>query len=163
MRATTIGMPEAPAAPGLERLTTILLLAFVGAVQLSIAAAQILLGALLLCWITGMVRDKSPADCAHVLRRAARLRRDHADLVDLLDRAARKLHRRSPTLPLPHRACRVRPGSRPSRHDGNRRHRDRGRRCSGVWHRAVRDAPLRQPGPATPRHTRPLHDLLGQR
>jgi O-antigen ligase len=59
MRATTIGMPEAPAAPGLERLTTILLLAFVGAVQLSIAAAQILLGALLLCWITGMVRDKS--------------------------------------------------------------------------------------------------------
>jgi len=59
MRATTIGMPEAPAAPGLERLTTILLLAFVGAVQLSIAAAQILLGALLLCWITGMVRDKA--------------------------------------------------------------------------------------------------------
>ena len=59
MRATTIGMPEAPAAPGLERLTTILLLAFVGAVQLSIAAAQILLGALLLCWITGMVRDKT--------------------------------------------------------------------------------------------------------
>ncbi len=59
MRATTIGMPEAPTAPGLERLTTILLLAFVGAVQLSIAAAQILLGALLVCWITGMVRDKS--------------------------------------------------------------------------------------------------------
>jgi len=59
MRATTIGMPEAPAAPGLERLTTILLLAFVGAVQLSIAASQILLGALLLCWITGMVRDKT--------------------------------------------------------------------------------------------------------
>ena len=59
MRATTIGMPEAPAAPGLERLTTILLLAFVGAVQLSIAAAQILLGALLVCWITGMVRDKT--------------------------------------------------------------------------------------------------------
>ena len=59
MRATTIGMPEAPAAPGLERLTTILLLGFVGAVQLSIAAAQILLGALVLCWITGMVRDKT--------------------------------------------------------------------------------------------------------
>jgi len=59
MRATTIGMPAAPTAPGLERLTTILLLAFVGAVQLSIAAAQILLGALLLCWIVGMVRDRS--------------------------------------------------------------------------------------------------------
>ena len=59
MRATTIGMPEAPAAPGLERLTTLLLLGFVGAVQLSIAAAQILLAALLLCWIVGMVRDKA--------------------------------------------------------------------------------------------------------
>jgi O-antigen ligase len=59
MRATTIGMPEAPAAPGLDRLTTILLLAFVGAVQLSIAAAQILLTALLLCWVIGLVRDKS--------------------------------------------------------------------------------------------------------
>jgi O-antigen ligase len=59
MRAETIGMPEAPAAPGLDRLTTILLLGFVGAVQLSIAAAQILLSALLLCWVIGMIRDKS--------------------------------------------------------------------------------------------------------
>ena len=59
MRATTIGMPDAPAAPGLDRLTTILLLGFVGAVQLSIAAAQILLTAVLLCWVIGMVRDKS--------------------------------------------------------------------------------------------------------
>src|SRR5262245_23338861 len=59
MRAETIGMPEAPAAPGLDRLTTILLLGFVGAVQLSIAAAQILLSALLLCWTIGLIRDKS--------------------------------------------------------------------------------------------------------
>jgi O-antigen ligase len=59
MRATTIGIPEAPAAPGLDRLTTILMLCFVAAVQLSIAAAQILLTALLLCWVIGLVRDKS--------------------------------------------------------------------------------------------------------
>ena len=61
MRATTIGMPEAHSAPGpgLDRLTTIILLAFVAAVQLSIAAAQILLSALLLCWVVGMVRDKT--------------------------------------------------------------------------------------------------------
>jgi O-antigen ligase len=59
MRATTIGIPEAPAAPGLDRLTTILMLGFVAAVQLSIAAAQILLTALLLCWVIGLVRDKS--------------------------------------------------------------------------------------------------------
>ena len=36
-----------------------LLLGFVAAVQVSIAAAQILLGALLLCWVLGMVRDKT--------------------------------------------------------------------------------------------------------
>jgi O-antigen ligase len=59
MRATTIGIPEAPAAPGLDRLTTILMLGFVAAVQLSITAAQILLTALLLCWVIGLVRDKS--------------------------------------------------------------------------------------------------------
>jgi O-antigen ligase len=59
MRATTIGMPEAPAAPGLERLSTILLLGFVGAVQLSIAIAQILLLALLVCWVIALVRDRA--------------------------------------------------------------------------------------------------------
>src|SRR5262245_26895238 len=59
MRATTIGMPDARTAPGLERVTTVLLLGFVAAVQISIAAAQILLGALMLCWIIGLVRDKS--------------------------------------------------------------------------------------------------------
>jgi O-antigen ligase len=59
MRATTIGMPQAPTAPGLDRITTILLLGFVGALQLSIAVSQILLGLLLVCWIVGMVRDKT--------------------------------------------------------------------------------------------------------
>jgi O-antigen ligase len=59
MRATTIGMPAAHTAPGLDRLTTVLLLGFVAAVQISIAAAQILLGGLLLCWVIGLVREKS--------------------------------------------------------------------------------------------------------
>ncbi len=59
MRATTIGMPAAHTAPVLERLTTLLLLGFVAAVQLSIAAAQILLSALLLCWVIGLIREKS--------------------------------------------------------------------------------------------------------
>jgi O-antigen ligase len=52
-------MPDAPAAPGLDRLTTILLFGFAAAVQLSIAAAQILLGALLLCWVIALIRDKT--------------------------------------------------------------------------------------------------------
>ena len=59
MRATTIGMPDAHTAPVLERLTTLLLLGFVAAVQISIAAAQILLSALLLCWVIGLIREKS--------------------------------------------------------------------------------------------------------
>jgi O-antigen ligase len=40
-------------------LTTVLLLGFVAAVQISIAAAQILLVGLLLCWVMGLVREKS--------------------------------------------------------------------------------------------------------
>jgi O-antigen ligase len=59
MRATTLGMPQTHTAPGLDRLTTLLLLGFVAAVQLSIAVAQILLSALLLCWVLGMVRDRN--------------------------------------------------------------------------------------------------------
>jgi O-antigen ligase len=59
MRATTLGVPDTHTAPVLDRLTTFLLLAFVGAVQISIAAAQILLSALLVCWLVGMVRDRS--------------------------------------------------------------------------------------------------------
>ena len=61
MSATTIGIPHAHTAPGLDRLTTLLLLAFVATVQVSIVAAQILLGALLLCWVvaTGARQDSS--------------------------------------------------------------------------------------------------------
>jgi O-antigen ligase len=59
MRATTLGIPQAHSAPGLDRLTTLLLLGFAAAVQVSIAAAQILLVALLLCWVLGLVRDRT--------------------------------------------------------------------------------------------------------
>jgi hypothetical protein len=59
MTATTLGIPNTPAAPVLDRLTTILLLAFVASVQLSIAAASALLPALLLCWVIGLARDRT--------------------------------------------------------------------------------------------------------
>jgi O-antigen ligase len=58
MTATSIRLPDTHA-PGLDRLTTWLLLAFVASVQISIAAASILLPALLLCWVIGLVRDRS--------------------------------------------------------------------------------------------------------
>ena len=65
MTASTIDLHHAPDAPKLDRLTTIVLLAFVASVQLSIATAQILLAALLLRWVHGLVRDtawpKAPA------------------------------------------------------------------------------------------------------
>jgi O-antigen ligase len=59
MTATTIGVQSAPATPGLDRLTTALLLLFVAAVEVSIAAAQILLSALVVCWAVALVRDRA--------------------------------------------------------------------------------------------------------
>jgi O-antigen ligase len=46
-----------PATPGLERLAVFLLFGFVASLQLSIAAAGILLAATLLCWVSLLVRD----------------------------------------------------------------------------------------------------------
>ena len=59
MTATAFDIHRTHTAPGLDRLTTVLLLAFVASVQLSIAAANILLVALLICWVIGLVRGQS--------------------------------------------------------------------------------------------------------
>jgi O-antigen ligase len=59
MTATTMSVTGAPTTPWLDRLTIALLLGFVGALQISIAAADILLVATLLCWAAQLVRDKS--------------------------------------------------------------------------------------------------------
>ncbi len=93
MSATMIGMPETPAAPGLDRLTTMLLLGFVAALQISIAAAQILLAALLVCWIAGMVRDSTRPSAPTFF--VALLAYAGITLVSsvVLDRSARQLHR----------------------------------------------------------------------
>jgi O-antigen ligase len=56
MTATTMSV-HAPAAPGLERLALFLLFGFVASLQLSIAGANILLAATLLCWVALLVRD----------------------------------------------------------------------------------------------------------
>jgi O-antigen ligase len=58
MTATTMSVGATGAVPGLERITTWLLLAFVASLQLSIAAANILLALTLLCWVTLLVRDR---------------------------------------------------------------------------------------------------------
>lgn len=58
MSATTLTATHAPAAPGLERVAYWLLLAFVASLQLSIAAASILLTAVLLSWAALLVRQR---------------------------------------------------------------------------------------------------------
>ena len=59
MTATTMSVTGAPTAPALDRLADVLLLAFVAALQLSIAVASVLLGAVLLCWGVLLVRDRT--------------------------------------------------------------------------------------------------------
>lgn len=57
MTATTMTVGAAGTAPGLDRIASWLLLAFVASLQLSIAAANILLTATLLCWAGMLVRE----------------------------------------------------------------------------------------------------------
>ena len=57
MTTTTMSMSGVHMTPWLDRLTLILLLLFVGTVQVSIVVAETLLMALLLMWVTALVRD----------------------------------------------------------------------------------------------------------
>ena len=59
MSATTMSVLQAPATPGLERWAVFLLFGFVASLQLSIAAAGILLTATLLCWVGLLARDRA--------------------------------------------------------------------------------------------------------
>jgi O-antigen ligase len=60
MTATTMSMSGARSTPtpGLDRVATAFLLAFVASLQFSIAAANILLSATLLCWFVMLVRER---------------------------------------------------------------------------------------------------------
>ncbi|MBI4266662.1 MAG: O-antigen ligase family protein [Acidobacteria bacterium] len=59
MTATTISVSDTRTAPGVERIAVGLLLGFVASLQVSIALAQILLGAMLLCWAALRVRERA--------------------------------------------------------------------------------------------------------
>jgi len=56
--ADNTGLHGLHAAPLLDRVTVLLLLGFVAAVQISIVVAQALLAATVLCWIVQLVRDR---------------------------------------------------------------------------------------------------------
>jgi O-antigen ligase len=59
MTTVTMSVASPRAAPGLERVTGGLLLGFVGALQISIALAQILLAAMCLSWIALRIQDRT--------------------------------------------------------------------------------------------------------
>jgi O-antigen ligase len=60
MNATTLSLSGAPTTtPWLDRLTMVVLLAFVATVQVSIAAAQAFFILLLLAWIATLIRDRA--------------------------------------------------------------------------------------------------------
>jgi O-antigen ligase len=57
--ATAMSVAHERSAPGLDRLTMVLLLGFVASLQVSIALAEVLLSATLVAWLTTMVRDRT--------------------------------------------------------------------------------------------------------
>ena len=59
MNTATMSVSDTRTAPGLERVAVALLLGFVASLQVSIALSQILLTALMLCWIAILVRDRT--------------------------------------------------------------------------------------------------------
>ena len=72
MTATTMTATRTSSAPALDRVAEVLLLAFVASLQLSIAAANILLTATLLAWAALLVRDRArPAAPAFFIPLAA--------------------------------------------------------------------------------------------
>jgi O-antigen ligase len=58
MTAEAMSVSDTRTAPGLERVAVALLLGFVGSLQVSIALANILLTATLVCWVALRIRDR---------------------------------------------------------------------------------------------------------
>ena len=57
--AAAMSMTHPRTAPGLERATVALLLCFVASLQISIAAANILLALMMVCWVAQIVQEKT--------------------------------------------------------------------------------------------------------
>src|SRR5258706_15761763 len=59
MTAGTMSIPHPRAVPALERVPVALLLCFVASLQISIAAANVLLALMLVCWMAVLVQEKT--------------------------------------------------------------------------------------------------------
>ena len=59
MTTAAVSVTHPRTAQGLERATVVLLLCFVASLQISIAAANILLALMLVCWVTQLIQDRT--------------------------------------------------------------------------------------------------------
>src|SRR5215475_6010693 len=59
MTTATMSVTHPRTAPGLERVTVGLLLCFAASLQISIAAANILLALMMVCWVASMAQEKT--------------------------------------------------------------------------------------------------------
>ena len=59
MTTAAMSMTHPRTAPALERVTVALLLCFVASLQISIAAANILLALMMVCWVAQIVQEKT--------------------------------------------------------------------------------------------------------
>ena len=162
MTANALAAASTPPAMNLERVSRLLLLAFVGALQISIAAADILFAAVLLCWGVRVVRERSrleaPAFFVPLVGYAG------LTLVSagVLVRPARERHRQPAAPALARGPGGLRHRARVASGRGHRRDRRRRRRQRRLRHRAVCRAPLRRSRLAARGRADPLHDLLGR-
>jgi O-antigen ligase len=62
MTTAAMSMTHPRTAPALERVTVALLLCFVASLQISIAAANILLALMMVCWVAQIVQEKTAPD-----------------------------------------------------------------------------------------------------
>ena len=151
---------RAAATPGLEKLAVALLFGFVASLQISIAAADILLSAMLVCWVAMLVVDRrSPAAPAFFIPLAAYGAMTLISSLFSLDPMTSLIDCKQLVLfaivPAVYEIAR---GKRAATVD--RRHRLGRRRQRGVRHHPVRPAALRQPRAASRGRDVALHDLL---
>ena len=59
MTSAAMSVTQPRTAHGLERVTVVLLLCFAASLQISIAAANILLALMLVCWVVQLVQDRT--------------------------------------------------------------------------------------------------------
>ena len=145
----------------LEQIGLWSLVGIVAAMQLSIAAAQILLAVAALAWLVSHISRGERLEAPRVFLAARRLRGADAGVGRLLARSRSQLHRLQAAGAADARADHLRSRARRARQFGAEHRADDRRRQRLRRHRAVRGAQLRRPRPPAAGHAVALDDLLG--